>query len=60
MDNMIDEKIEQFFDSLDWQIIKNLKEIEGKLDSVRKEREGAITIIEDIVKQSYNQNNLYG
>jgi hypothetical protein len=59
MEHQIDEKIEQFFDSIDWQIIKLMKEVERKLDSVRKEREGAISIIEELVKKSYNQFNQY-
>lgn len=41
---------EQFFDKLEQQIIGMVKSIENKLDSVRKERETAISIIEGIVK----------
>jgi DNA polymerase sigma len=37
-----------------------MKEVERKLDSVRKEREGAISIIEGIVKKSYNEFKQYG
>jgi len=35
-------------------MLKLVKEVEKKLDSVRKEREGAISIIEGLVKRSYN------
>lgn len=35
------------------------KDVEKKLDSVRKEREGAISIIEGIVKKVYNDYNSY-
>lgn len=32
-----------------------VKEVENKLDSVRKERQGAISIIEQVVKKAYNE-----
>lgn len=60
MENVIDEKVEKFFQNFDWQIIQLVKEVERKIDSVRKEREGVISIIGEIVKQSYNGYSQYG
>ena len=38
-----------------------VKEIERKLDSVRKERESAISIIENMVKETYKNSQInYG
>lgn len=36
-----------------------VKEIERKLDSVRKERQVAITRLEEIIKKTYNENGHY-
>lgn len=36
-----------------------MKEIEKKLESVRKERESAISIIEGLIKKTYNDNGHY-
>ncbi len=49
------EKSEAYYELLDQQMQKMVKEIERKLDSVRKERQTAIDIIESIVKETYNQ-----
>ena len=38
---------------------KLVKDIEKKLDSVRKERESAISIIESLIKKTYNDNSRY-
>lgn len=38
---------------------KLLKKIEKKLDSVRKERGSAISIIEELIKKTYNDNMHY-
>ena len=40
-------------------MLKLIKEIEKKLDSVRKERQVAITGLEEIIKKTYNENNHY-
>jgi hypothetical protein len=50
----LDEVTEQFFDLIDDQLNNLAKEIEKKLDSVRKEREQVISIIEEIIKKTYN------
>jgi DNA polymerase sigma len=50
----IDEVTEQFFDLIDEQLNNLTKEIEKKLESVRKEREQVISIIEEIIKKTYN------
>lgn len=34
-----------------------VKEIEKKLESVRRERESVISIIEEIIKKTYNTNS---
>jgi DNA polymerase sigma len=38
---------------------KLMKDIEKKLESVRKERECAISIIEQLIKKTYNDNGHY-
>jgi len=56
-----DDISESYYDMLDIQMKKLVKEIERKLDSVRKEREIAISIIESIVKETYfSQNSFVG
>ena len=50
-----DERSEQFFAKMDGQIENLVKNIDKKLQSVMKERESAIKIIEDMVKENYNQ-----
>ena len=49
-----DDRSETFFNKMDDHIQNLVKGIEKKLDSVMKEREQAVKIIEDIVKQNYN------
>lgn len=38
---------------------KLVKDVEKKLESVRKERESAISIIESLVKKMYNENGFH-
>jgi DNA polymerase sigma len=55
----IDEVMESYFGILEDQMIKLVKDVEKKLDSVRKERESAISIIESLIKKTYNENGYY-
>lgn len=52
-DATIGEESESYYSMLDKQMHSMVKEIERKLDSVRKERENAINVIESIVKETY-------
>jgi len=40
-------------------MFKLIKDVEKKLESVRKERESAISIIESLIKKTYNENGRY-
>jgi DNA polymerase sigma len=50
---------EAFFDMLREQMIKFQKDVERKLDSVRKERETAINIISKLVQDTYNNSHFH-
>lgn len=44
---------------IEGQMYKLVKDIEKRLQSVRKERESAISIIDSLIKNSYNGSNHY-
>lgn len=49
----MDQESEDYYQMLDMQMKSLVKDIENKLDSVRKERENTISTIENIVKETY-------
>ena len=52
-----DESLEKYFDQLEMEMDKVVKQIEGKLGSVERERKEAISIINDLVSSTYNNKN---
>ena len=51
---MLTDPSEIYYQKLDSHIKNLVKDIETKLDSVRKERQNVITTIENIVKQTWS------
>ena len=52
-----DELTEIYFDHLEAEMDKVVRQIEGKLGSVERERKEAISIINDLVSSTYNNKN---